>query len=125
MAKSEHDPESFPALAEGLIDKEITAKLGVSEDSFYEYLKRHSEFSESIKRDKAPVDFAVEGAARLGLSLRRPPLSPAGATRAPPLTMVCCAAPFLPAALASGGSSELCSFFSAILLTNGVFELIL
>ena len=67
MAKSKYDPETFPALAEGyaregLIDKEIAAKLGVSEDSFYEYLKRHSEFSESIKRGKAPVDFAVESA---------------------------------------------------------------
>ena len=55
MAKSKYDPETFPALAEGyaregLIDKEIAAKLGVGEDSFHEYLKRHSEFSESIKR---------------------------------------------------------------------------
>ena len=67
MAKSKYDPETFPALAEGyaregMIDKEIAARLGVSEDSFYEYLKRHSEFSEAVKRGKAPVDFAVESA---------------------------------------------------------------
>jgi len=68
MAKSKYDPESFTALAEGharegLIDKEPAAKLGGGEDSFPERLKRHSEFSESIKRGKAPVDFAMADAA--------------------------------------------------------------
>ena len=78
MAKSKYDPETFPALAEGyaregLIDKELAAKLGGGGGCFHERLKRHSEFSESIKRGKTPVDFAVEGAL-----LRLPPAAPGG-----------------------------------------------
>lgn len=66
MAKSKYQ-EDFPLLAEGyardgLIDKEIAMKLGISEQVFYDYQKRYPEFSESIKRGKAPVDIEVEKA---------------------------------------------------------------
>ena len=54
MAKSEHDPESFPALAGR------HARGGGGEDSSQERFKRNSEFSESIKKGrKAKVDSAL------------------------------------------------------------------
>ena len=47
MAKSEHDPESFPALAGH------HARGGGGEDCSLERFKRISEFSESIKREES------------------------------------------------------------------------
>ena len=66
MAKLKYT-EDFPTLAEmyardGLIDKDIAKKLGISEDTFYKYIKNYKEFSDAIKRGKAPVDFQVENA---------------------------------------------------------------
>lgn len=57
----------FPQLVEmyareGLIDSDIAKKLGISNDTFYEYKKRHPEFAEALKKGKAPVDFEVENA---------------------------------------------------------------
>ena len=63
MAKSEHAPETFPALSGG-----HAPGLGGGEGSFHECPRRNSEiseFSESIKRGEAPGDFAVEGAAEM------------------------------------------------------------
>lgn len=65
MAKEKYDPDTFPFLAEkyareGCIDKTIAQKLGISKDTFYEYQKKYSDFSDSIKRGKKPVDFEVE-----------------------------------------------------------------
>lgn len=64
MAKCKYN-DTFPLLAEGmarrgLIDEQIAANLGISVDTFYQYLKRYPEFSESLKRGKAPVDIEVE-----------------------------------------------------------------
>lgn len=46
----------------GATDKEIADRLRISEDSFYEYKKRFSEFSESLKKSKDFVDAQVENA---------------------------------------------------------------
>lgn len=64
MAKLKYN-DDFPLLAEGmaregLIDKDIAAKLGISVETFYQYVKKYPEFSEAIKRGKAPVDVRAE-----------------------------------------------------------------
>lgn len=46
----------------GATDREIWLKLGISEDSFYEYKKKFSEFSEFLKKGKEFVDAQVENA---------------------------------------------------------------
>jgi len=66
MAKPKYD-DNFPLLAEdyarqGMIDKEIAKKLGISEKTYYEYQKRHPQFLQAIKRGKQPVDVEVENA---------------------------------------------------------------
>jgi hypothetical protein len=48
------NPDRFPLLAEeyardGLNDKEICQALGICKDTFYKYLKRHPDFSDSLK----------------------------------------------------------------------------
>ena len=70
VGRPEKYEDTFPLLAEGyaregMIDKEIAAKLGVSEATFYEYQKKYPEFSEAIKRGKKPVDVEVENAPTL------------------------------------------------------------
>lgn len=55
----------WPLLAEGyardgLIDVEIAKKLGIAKSTFYEYMKKFPDFSDSIARGKLPVDFEVE-----------------------------------------------------------------
>jgi len=64
MAKLKYTAE-FPNRAEdlarqGLRDVDIAKKLGISVDTFYEYQKTYPEFSEAIKKGKAPIDFEVE-----------------------------------------------------------------
>ena len=64
MAKNKYN-ENFPLLAEGfarrgLNDKEIAKKLGIHESTYYVYLQGHQEFSEAIKRGKAPINEEVE-----------------------------------------------------------------
>lgn len=66
MAKSKYD-EKFPLLAEdyarqGMIDTEIAKKLGIGERTFYEYQDKYPQFSQAIKKGKAPVDVEVENA---------------------------------------------------------------
>jgi hypothetical protein len=66
-AKEKYNPDTFPLLAEGyaregMIDKDIAAKLGISQTSFYEYLKKYPKFSEALNRGKVPVDIEVENA---------------------------------------------------------------
>lgn len=65
-AKSKYHSD-FPLLAEGyaregMTDKEICQKLGISQDTFYEYMKKYPEFSESVKEGKRPIDVEVEKA---------------------------------------------------------------
>jgi DNA-binding XRE family transcriptional regulator len=66
MAKSKYT-EDFPKLAEmyarnGLSDKQIAENLRISQETFYQYVKHRPEFSEALKRGKAPIDFEVENA---------------------------------------------------------------
>ncbi|MBA7465180.1 hypothetical protein ES707_00342 [subsurface metagenome] len=66
MAKLKYT-EDFPLLGEdlarqGLTNIQIARKLGVSKDTFYEYLKIYPDFSDSIKKGKRPVDIEVENA---------------------------------------------------------------
>ena len=66
MAKCKYT-DDFPLLAEGMArrgmtDEQIAEKLGISVETFYQYVKRYPEFSESLKRGKSPVDVEVENA---------------------------------------------------------------
>ena len=65
MARKTKYEDDFPARAEdyarqGMIDKEIAKKLGISEKVFYDYQTKYPQFLQAIKRGKAPVDFEVE-----------------------------------------------------------------
>jgi predicted transcriptional regulator len=64
--KTKYSPD-FPLLAEGLArsgltDRQIAKKLGISKTAFYEYLKLHPDFADSLKKGKSPVDTEVENA---------------------------------------------------------------
>jgi transcriptional regulator with XRE-family HTH domain len=66
VRRSKYNDE-FPILAEGyardgLSDVQIAEKLGIAPSTFYEYQQQHPEFSEALKRGKAPVDRQVENA---------------------------------------------------------------
>lgn len=65
MAKTKYDPATYPVLAEGwaregATDKQIAAKLGISESTFYHYVKTYAAFEKALKDGKAPVDTLVE-----------------------------------------------------------------
>ncbi|MDE7330299.1 MAG: transposase [Clostridia bacterium] len=69
MAKSKYETHVAPRLEEvkdwcrnGATDKEIWEKLGISKDSFYEYKKHFSDFSDSLKESKEICDAEVESA---------------------------------------------------------------
>lgn len=47
---------------DGLTDIQIAENLGISKDTFYEYKKKHSDFSDSLKKGKEIVDYQVENA---------------------------------------------------------------
>ena len=54
-------PEKAKKLAqEGLINLEIAKQLGISEDSFYKYMRLHPEFREAVDEGKVVVDDKVE-----------------------------------------------------------------
>lgn len=66
MAKKKYR-EDFPERAErlaekGYIDKEIAHKLGISEETFYNYMKEYPEFFKAVKRGKEKPDLEVERA---------------------------------------------------------------
>ena len=66
MSKSKYHKD-FPLMVEGwlrdgLTDKEICKRLGVSEATYYEYQKKHPEFLKAVQRGKAPIDIRVENA---------------------------------------------------------------
>ena len=46
----------------GLTDEQISANIGISCSTFYEWIKRFPEISETIKKGKIPADEAVENA---------------------------------------------------------------
>ena len=64
MAKEKYT-DDFPLLAQdyarqGMIDKEIAAKLGISERTYYDYQEKYPQFLQAIKKGKAPVDVEIE-----------------------------------------------------------------
>ena len=65
--KSKYETNVQPRLLEiaawcrdGLTDKEIAEKLGISQDSFYVYKNEHTEFSDTLKETKEIADIKVE-----------------------------------------------------------------
>ena len=46
----------------GLTNEQIAKNIGINADTFYTWLKKYPEISESIKKGKAPIDFEVENA---------------------------------------------------------------
>lgn len=47
---------------DGFRKTDIAKKMGISESTLYEYIKKYPEISEAIKRGKEPIDFQVENA---------------------------------------------------------------
>jgi hypothetical protein len=67
MAKSRWDEikEKLPLVEgwarNGLTDEQIAHNLGIGKDTFYRYKREHSDFEESLKRNKEVADLEVEG----------------------------------------------------------------
>ncbi|WP_301965641.1 helix-turn-helix domain-containing protein [uncultured Ruminococcus sp.] len=47
---------------EGLTDEQIAKNIGITVSTFYEWKKKYSEISESLKKGKEVVDYEVENA---------------------------------------------------------------
>lgn len=47
---------------DGLTDKEIAKEIGISKQTFYDWQKKYSDFSDSIKKNKEVADRSVEDA---------------------------------------------------------------
>lgn len=47
---------------EGLTDEQIAKNIGISKVTFYDWLKKYPNISNSLKKGKAPIDFEVENA---------------------------------------------------------------
>nr|DAG50810.1 MAG TPA: terminase small subunit [Caudoviricetes sp.] len=47
---------------DGLTDEQIAKNIGITLSTFYEWKKKYSDFSESLKRGKEVVDYEVENA---------------------------------------------------------------
>ena len=69
MAKSKYDSHVKDNLVlvtswarDGLTDLQIAHNLGISEDTFYTYKNKYTEFSEALKKGKEVIDFEVENA---------------------------------------------------------------
>ena len=69
MAKSKYFTHVEPKLVliegwarDGLTDEQISNNLGIHIATFYDYKKKYSEFSESLKKGKEIVDYEVENA---------------------------------------------------------------
>lgn len=45
---------------DGLTDEQMSKKIGISLSTFYEWSNRFSEFSEALKKGRAPIDYEVE-----------------------------------------------------------------
>jgi len=46
----------------GLSNADITRNLGITKDTFYQYIKKYPDFSDSLKRGQEITDFRVENA---------------------------------------------------------------
>lgn len=47
---------------DGLTDEQIAKNIGITLSTFYEWKKKYSDFSESLKKGKEVVDYQVENA---------------------------------------------------------------
>lgn len=47
---------------QGLTDEQIAKNIGISKVTFYDWLKKYPNISNSLKKGKAPIDFEVENA---------------------------------------------------------------
>lgn len=47
---------------QGLTDEQIAKNMGIKKSTFYDWLKKYPDISDSLKKGKAPVDFEVENA---------------------------------------------------------------
>ena len=47
---------------DGLTDEQIFTKMGIARDTFYAWSKKFTDFSDAIKKGRAPVDVEVENA---------------------------------------------------------------
>ena len=47
---------------DGLTDDQIAAKIGITRSTFYAWANKYADFSDAIKKGKAPVDIQVENA---------------------------------------------------------------
>nr|DAN92268.1 MAG TPA: terminase small subunit [Caudoviricetes sp.] len=47
---------------QGLTDEQIAKNMGIKKTTFYDWLNKYPDISESLKKGKAPVDFEVENA---------------------------------------------------------------
>jgi transposase-like protein len=62
---TKYNPDITPQLAkqyarEGLIDKEIAPRLGITTSTLYEWKKKYPEFSDALKHGKEFIDSQVE-----------------------------------------------------------------
>jgi hypothetical protein len=62
-----YNPDTFPLLAQGwardgLTNKQIFENLGISEASFYKYLRLYPEFLNALKAGRTPVNIEIENA---------------------------------------------------------------
>ena len=67
MAKSKYNAETFPTLLysylqKGLNDKQCAENFGISQETFYQYMKRYPEFTEAHKKGKETKVTNIENA---------------------------------------------------------------
>lgn len=69
MAKSKYESHVAPRLEEikdwcrnGATDEDIYTQLGISKDTFYEYKKKYSDFSDTLKHTRDYCDGEIENA---------------------------------------------------------------
>jgi len=65
MGRNGKYDEDFPSRAEdfarqGMIDDDIAKALGIHRATFYKYQNLYSDFSDALKKGRAPIDFEVE-----------------------------------------------------------------
>lgn len=60
--RQEYNQQAYELCLLGYTDKELAEYFGVNPDTIYEWKNKFSEFSESIKKGKAPADANVSAA---------------------------------------------------------------
>ena len=64
MARCKYRPDRLSTIKgwarDGLINKEIAARLGISEATLYDWKNKYPEFSEALKEGKEDADYRVE-----------------------------------------------------------------